>query len=116
MPMKRVAMAGITPTSSAGAGAAAAGVQAPVEILFEGQRTATGLDGEVTLATLEDWLLRARDVEGAGALFDRLRHHARRNPIDPLELSRDEARVLVAVFERSGYEPLRTLLARARLA
>jgi hypothetical protein len=108
-------MAGSTPTSAAAADARAADSRAPFEILFEGQRTATGVDGDVTLATLEDWLLRAREVGGAGELFDRLRGHARVNGTEPLGLNRDEARVLVAVFERSGYEQLRTLLARARL-
>jgi hypothetical protein len=101
---------------SAPTDARAAGAAASLDILFEGQRTWTGLDGDVTLATLEDWLLRARDVTGAGELFDRLRRHAgSAHHAEPIELKRDEARVLVAVFERSGYEQLRTLLARARL-
>ncbi len=101
---------------SAAADAGAGGAPASFNILFEGQRNWTGLDGDVTLATLEEWLLRAREVEGAGELFDRLRRHAGSTlRADPIELNRDEARVLVAVFERSGYEQLRTLLARARL-
>ena len=109
-------MAGISPKLSAPTDAGAPGAPGSLDILFEGQRTWTGLDGDVTLGTLEQWLLRAREVEGAGELFDRLRRHAgSAHRVDPIELSRDEARVLVAVFERSGYEQLRTLLARARL-
>ena len=77
---------------------ARAGRRASLDILFEGQRTLTGLDGDVTLATLEDWLLRAREVVGAGELFDRLRRHAGSpHHAEPIELNRDEARVLVAV-------------------
>ena len=109
-------MAGITPRVSAPADGQAAVPSASLDILFEGQRNWTGLDGDVTLATLEHWLLRAREVAGAGELFDRLRRHAgSAHHAEPIELKRDEARVLVAVFERSGYEQLRTLLARARL-
>jgi hypothetical protein len=89
---------------------------ATFEIVFEGQTHATPLDSEVVLATLEDWLLRARAVPAAGALFDRIATHRGSGRAGPLQLGRDEARVLAEAFDASGFEDLRTLLARARAA
>jgi hypothetical protein len=84
-----------------------------LEVLFEGQMHATGLPDNA-VATLESWLLHARGVEGAGTLFDTIRSRIRSGRPGPIELTSAEARTLVAVFEASGYEHLRTLLARAR--
>ena len=73
----------------------------------------TGLPRDA-VATLESWLLHARGVEGAGALFDAIRSRLRSGVPGPIELTSAEARTLVAVFDASGYEHLRTLVARAR--
>ena len=86
------------------------------EILFEGQTHATTLTAEITVQTLENWSLRAREVPGAELLFDRINAWRRGETAGALQLGRVEARLLADVFEASGFEELRTLIARARAA
>lgn len=86
------------------------------EILFEGQMHATTLSAELALQTLEEWALRARTVPGADVLYDRLTAYHRGEGAGPLQLGREEARLLAEVFEAARFEELRTLLARARAA
>ncbi len=91
-------------------------MRSELEILFEGQVHGTPLSGEVVIRTLEEWALHARGVPGADALFDRIAAHRQSERSEPLQLARDEARVLAEVFEASRFDELRTLLARARAA